>query len=113
LLERFRQWRQVRLFARWAALAYDQWLRRYRRFHGLRNHGEMGEAEIDAFLKHMATVNQVGATIQDQGLSALLFLYREVLGSDIGSLKGGRQSPPIKATACGDDGGGSASCAWA
>jgi len=88
LLERFRQELQVRHYARRTAQTYQQWVRRFLRFHGLRHPREMGEAEINAFLTHLATVDQVSASTQNQALSALLFLYRHVLGSDIGSLEG-------------------------
>jgi integrase len=48
----------------------------------------MGEEEINAFLSHLATVGQVSASTQNQALSALLFLYRTVLGGDVGNLEG-------------------------
>lgn len=78
----------MRHYARRTAQTYQQWVRRFLRFHGLRHPREMGEAEINAFLTHLATVDQVSASTQNQALSALLFLYRHVLGSDIGSLEG-------------------------
>lgn len=40
----------------------------------------MGEAEIPAFLTSLATEKHVSAATQNQALSALLFLYRDVLG---------------------------------
>ena len=40
----------------------------------------MGGPEVEAFLSHLATVGRVAASTQNQALSALLFLYREVLG---------------------------------
>ena len=48
----------------------------------------MGEAEINAFLSHLATGERVSATTQNQALAALLFLYRTVLGGDVGNLEG-------------------------
>jgi len=47
---------------------------------------EMVEPEINAFLTHLATHGQVSASTQNQALSALLFLYRHVLGRQIGDL---------------------------
>jgi len=48
----------------------------------------MGEAEINAFLSHLATEERVSASTQNQALAALLFLYRTVLGGDVGNLEG-------------------------
>jgi hypothetical protein len=43
----------------------------------------MGAAEIEAFLSHLAVTDHVAASTQNQALSALLFLYREVLELDL------------------------------
>jgi integron integrase len=43
----------------------------------------MGEAEVEAFLTHLAVDKKVAASTQNQALSALLFLYRNVLGKDL------------------------------
>ena len=62
---------------------YEQWLRRFLRFHQLRHPREMGSEEVNAFLTHLAVEGQVSASTQNQALSALLFLYRELLGRDL------------------------------
>ena len=62
---------------------YEQWLRRFLRFHRLRHPREMGSAEVNAFLTHLAVEGQVSASTQNQALSALLFLYRELLERDL------------------------------
>ncbi len=54
------------------------WIRRYILFHDKRHPREMGAAEIEAFLTHLAVEGQVAASTQNQALCALLFLYREV-----------------------------------
>lgn len=54
----------------------------------MRHPREMGEAEINAFLSHLATEERVSASTQNQALAALLFLYRTVLGGDVGNLEG-------------------------
>jgi len=59
--------------------SYVAWIRRYILFHNKRHPQEMGSAEITAFLNHLATKEKVAASTQNQALSALLFLYREVL----------------------------------
>jgi integron integrase len=63
--------------------AYVGWARRFIRFHGLRHPGELGAAEVGAFLTHLAVEAEVAASTQNQALSALLFLYREVLGQPL------------------------------
>jgi len=62
---------------------YVQWVRRFILFHGKRHPREMGAAEVEAFLTHLAVEGGVAAATQSQALSALLFLYREVLGVDL------------------------------
>jgi len=52
---------------------------RFVRFHGRRHPRQMGEAEVTAFLSHLAVHDKVAASTQNQALSALLFLYRDVL----------------------------------
>ena len=68
--------------------SYEHWLRQFLRFHRMRHPRAMGEAEINAFLSHLATGERVSATTQNQALAALLFLYRTVLGGDVGNLEG-------------------------
>ncbi len=63
--------------------AYVGWVRRFVIFHGLRHPAEMGEAEVSEFLTDLATRKRVSASTQNQALSALLFLYREVLNQDL------------------------------
>jgi site-specific recombinase XerD len=55
-------------------------------FHEVRYPAEMGEPEINAFLAHLAVKHNVGASTQNQALSALLFLYRYVIGREVGDL---------------------------
>ncbi|MFV9507592.1 MAG: integron integrase [Oscillochloridaceae bacterium umkhey_bin13] len=59
--------------------AYVGWIRRFIHFHGIRHPREMGATEVSAFLTHLAMEREVAASTQNQALSALLFLYREVL----------------------------------
>jgi len=61
--------------------AYVYWIKRYIFFHNKRHPKEMGVPEIEAFLSHLAVNEHVAASTQNQALSALLFLYREVLGN--------------------------------
>ncbi len=59
--------------------AYVTWIKRYILFHHKRHPNEMASAEIEAFLTHLAVQLKVAASTQNQALSALLFLYRNVL----------------------------------
>jgi integron integrase len=63
--------------------AYVGWIKRYIHFHGKRHPAEMGKAEAEAFLTSLAVDRNVSAATQNQALSALLFLYREVLGAEL------------------------------
>ena len=63
---------------------YVAWIRRYILFHNKRHPREMGSAEIEAFLSHLAVQEKVVASTQNQAFSALLFLYREVLRQELG-----------------------------
>lgn len=59
--------------------AYVGWVRRFILANGKRHPRELGAREVEAFLTHLALHGQVAASTQNQALSALLFLYREVL----------------------------------
>ncbi|HQR03962.1 MAG TPA: integron integrase [Rhodocyclaceae bacterium] len=63
--------------------AYVGWIRRFILFHGKRHPREMGAEEVTAFLSHLATEGNVASATQHQALSALLFLYREILKVDL------------------------------
>jgi integron integrase len=67
---------------------YWDWIERFIRFHGMRHPSEMSEPEVGAFLTHLARDEKVAASTQNQALSALLFLYKEVLKQEIGWLEG-------------------------
>ena len=58
---------------------YIAWVRRYILFHDKRHPREMGAAEINQFVSHLAVERNVSASTQNQALSAVLFLYRHVL----------------------------------
>jgi integron integrase len=59
--------------------AYVDWIRRFILHFGKRHPRELGAAEVEAFLTHLAVEGKVAASTQNQAKSALLFLYREVL----------------------------------
>jgi integron integrase len=68
--------------------SYTEWIRRFILFHNKRHPREMAEAEVTEFLTHLARDGHVAASTQNQALSALLFLYKEVLKQEIGWLEG-------------------------
>lgn len=83
LIQRYREELQVRHYARRTVKTYEQWLRRFLRFHAMRHPRTMGSAEVNAFLSHLAVDRHVSPSTQNQALAALLFLYRDLLESDL------------------------------
>lgn len=67
--------------------AYVQWARRFILFHNKRHPQDMGRAEIEAFLTHLAVDGRVAASTQNQALNAIVFLYRELVGREVGELE--------------------------
>ena len=74
--------------------AHVHWIRRFILFHNKRHPVEMGAVEVEAFLSHLAVAGKVAASTQNQALSALLFLYREVLGIELPWLQGVTRAKP-------------------
>ena len=74
--------------ARRTEKAYVGWMRRFIRANGLRHPRELGAAEVESVLTDLAVRGNVAASTQNQALSALLFLYREVLGVELPWLDG-------------------------
>src|ERR1043166_4648537 len=79
LLDRVRWHLRVKHFSIRTEELYCQWIRRFILFHQKRHPNEMGEEEIAAFLSHLAIDGHVAASTQNQAVSALLFLYQQVL----------------------------------
>ena len=88
LISELRSALRARHYSRRTEQAYCLWARRFIRFHGLRHPAKMAEPEINAYLTHLAVDEKVSASTQTQALSGLLFLYRHVLGRDVGALDG-------------------------
>jgi len=83
LLDRVREAVRARHYSRRTEKAYVAWIRRFIFFHGKRHPREMGAAEVTRYLSSLAVEGNVAASTQNQALSALLFLYREVLRQDM------------------------------
>ncbi|MEW6229029.1 MAG: integron integrase [Bacillota bacterium] len=86
LLDRLREALRTRHYSRNTEQTYCHWVKRFIYFHNVRHPAEMAEPEINAFLTHLAVKEHVSASTQNQALCALLFLYRHVLGKEIGEL---------------------------
>ena len=80
LLEQVRDRIRVKHYSIRTETQYIQWVKRFILFHDKRHPRDMGVAEVEAFLTHLAVEGNVAAATQNQALSALLFLYKEVLG---------------------------------
>jgi integron integrase len=83
LLDRVRQEIRTRHYSRRTEKAYLHWIKRFIFFHGVRHPAAMGEAEVTRFLSSLAVDGRVAASTQNQALSALLFLYKEVLAQPL------------------------------
>jgi integron integrase len=78
--------RAVRHYSPRTEESYVAWVKRYVRFHGLRHPDELGVQDVTRFLSALAESGRLSASSQTQALSALLFLYRDVLHRDLGPL---------------------------
>ena len=83
LLDRVRDRIRVKHYSIRTEQAYCDWIRRFVIFHGKRHPSELGAAQVEAFLTALAIQARVAASTQNQAKSALLFLYKEVLGTEL------------------------------
>ena len=83
LLDRLREAIALRHYSGRTEQAYRRWILRFLRFHGKRHPSELGGVEVAAFLNWLAQHRRISASTQTQALSALLFLYRHVLGMEL------------------------------
>ena len=88
LLDRVRTTVRTRHYSPRTEEAYVGWIRRYILFHRKRHPADMRAPEIAAFLSWLAVDRHVSASTQNQALSAILFLYRDVLEIDPGKVAG-------------------------
>lgn len=86
LLDRVRHAARLRHMSPRTEQTYVGWIRRFILFHGKRHPDVMGAPEVVEFLSHLAVERRVGPTTQNQALSALLFLYRVILGRELEGL---------------------------
>ena len=87
-LDSVREAIRVRHYSISTEVTYVGWVRRYILFHGKRHPADMGEAEVAAFLSHLAVELAVSPATQNQALNALAFLYKSVIERPLGDLSG-------------------------
>jgi integron integrase len=83
LMERVRRAIRVRNYARRTEICYARWILEFIRFNGNRHPAQMGRDEVTAYLTHLAVDRKVSPSTQRQALSAILFLYRQVLNVEL------------------------------
>ena len=86
LLDQVRETCRRRQYSYHTEKAYVRWVERFVRFHDTTHPRHLDEDDIRAFLNHLASDRNVAASTQNQALSALLFLYEQVLGEDLGGI---------------------------
>ena len=86
LLDRVRQKIRYLHYSIKTEEAYILWIRRYILFHGKRHPKEMGEVELSSFLNYLVNKENVSASTQNQALTAIIFLYKQVLNIELGEL---------------------------
>ena len=83
LLTRLRDHLRTRHYSIRTEATYVDWVRRFILFHDKRHPQDMGAAEVEAFLTHLAVDRHVAASTQNQAKSAILYLYKQVLGVEL------------------------------
>jgi hypothetical protein len=86
LLDQMREALRSRHCSRRTAQSYCHRVKPFAVFHRLRHPSELAEPESNAFLTDLAVKESVRASTQNQALSALLFLYRRLIGREVGDL---------------------------
>jgi integron integrase len=87
-LNRVREVIRTRHYSIRTEQAYVDWVRRFILFHGKRHPEELGEAEVSRFLTWLAVKRRGSPGTQNQALNALVFLYRHVVGRELGDIVG-------------------------
>jgi len=80
LLDQVREVMRYHHYGRRTEEAYVSWAKQFVLFHHKKHPKDMGKAEIEMFLSHLAVDKKVAVSTQNQAFNALLFLYKQVLG---------------------------------
>jgi integron integrase len=86
LLDQLRNTLRLKHYSKRTEKAYVDWNKRFILFHHKQHPREMGIKEVEQFLTHLAVEGNVTASTQNQALCAIIFLYKEVLGIELGWL---------------------------
>jgi integron integrase len=86
VLQQVREAIRVRHYSYRTEQAYIGWIERFIRFNHGRHPGELSEKEIGKFLTHLAVRENVAASTQNQALSALVFLFKQILGKELNEM---------------------------
>jgi integron integrase len=96
LLDEVRTVIRVKHFSLSTERSYVGWIRRFILFHHKKHPREMAETEIREFISHLAVNARISASTQTVALSALLFLYRDVLKRDLVYIENIERAKPAK-----------------
>jgi len=94
LLDQVRERICVLHYSRSTEKTYLYWIKFFILYHNKRHPKDMGAAEVEGFLSHLATQRDVSAGTQNQAMHAILFLYKQVLGIDLPWLDGITRAKP-------------------
>src|SRR5260221_5254886 len=86
LLDQLRHQIRLRHYSYRTELTYVGWVKRYILFHGKKHPATLGGPAVEAWLSYLATERKVAAATQAQALAAVLFLYRQVLRTEVPGL---------------------------
>jgi integron integrase len=94
LLDQMSQVLRVRHYSPRTEACYCHWVKQFTLFHGKRHPRELGAAEVEQFLTHLAVRGRVSSSTQNQALNGLVFLYKQVLEIDLGRFEAVRARRP-------------------
>ena len=83
LLDQVRDALRLKHYSARTEQTYIEWIKRYIIFHKKRHPKDMAIPEIEAFITHLAVDRNVAVSTQNQALSAIIFLYKYILGQEL------------------------------
>ncbi len=94
LLDQMKNVMRIKHYSLQTEKSYTQWVRRYIYFHNKRHPDEMGALDVQKYLSYLAVEQHVSASTQNQALNAIVFLYKNVLKKELGSIDAIRAKKP-------------------
>ena len=94
LLDQMKNVMRIKHYSLQTEKSYIQWVRRYIYFHNKRHPEEMGALDVQKYLSYLAVEQNVSASTQNQALNAIVFLYKNVLKKELGSIDAIRARKP-------------------